>query len=517
MSAASSDRLARAVEGFAGLRVVVVGDAMLDRYARGSARRIAAEAPAPILSDIAWADRAGGAANTAASAAALGARVALVALAGRDEPGDALARALGRAGVETAGLTRAPGRRTMVKTRVMAGGQLVARLDEGDGCAPDPALAARLAERLEGLLAGADAVIVSDYAYGTICHPVLSALARWREAGAGRLVADARDLSCLAPLRPCAVTPNAAEAAALTGLAPAGGAASARVAQLAAADLPGRTGAGAVVATLDRDGAAVLREGCAPLHLPAHRPAEGAGVTGAGDTFAAALALALAAGAGVEDAARLACLAAGVAVAKPGTATCDAAELRAALAAVLPRRPAPAILSSAEALAVLGKELRGAGRRVVLTGGCFDILHDGHLSCLEEARALGDVLIVGVNSDASVRRLKGPARPVNPCAARMRMLAALGFVDHVVAFEEDTPEALIRALRPHVFAKGGDYGRASLPEADAVEAMGGQVRFLRFRPGRSTTAMISRIQGGGATPALASASVAVAPRARSLP
>ena len=163
-------------------------------------------------------------------------------------------------------------------------------------------------------------------------------------------------------------------------------------------------------------------------------------------------------------------------------------------------RPAilPAILPSVAALAALGERLRAEGRRVVFTNGCFDILHDGHLACLEGARALGDVLVVGVNADASVRRLKGPSRPVNPCAARMRMLAALAFVDHVVAFEEDTPEALIRALRPHVFAKGGDYDRASLPEAALVEALGGEVRLLRYRPGRSTTAIIARIRGAAA-------------------
>ncbi len=634
---------------FAALRVVVLGDAMLDRYARGVARRLAAEAPAPVISEVAWHDRAGGAANAAAGAAALGARVALVSLAGEDAAGEALAEAIRAAGVDAGGLVRLAGRRTLVKTRLMAGGQLVARLDEGDAGPPGAEGEAMLAERLGALLEGADAVIVSDYAYGTVGAAAIDRLAEWRGSGGGRLVADARDLARLARLRPCAVTPNHAEAMALlghvpasgsapaSGLAPAGGPAPSRLAQLrdGAPALLARTGSAAVVATLDGDGAAVLRAGHPPLHLPAARRVEGAGVTGAGDTFAAALALALAAGAGIGPAARLACLAAGVATAKPGTAVCTLAELRAALAqaaevagaaaaplAAPPRAPAgpgaanalgapsaspsgtagaqaraatpppagpdapatraahpsaraepleaqvhampsaapvsapaastlaapstgeagatgarpaiaatraaaasagpaaarpadggpsgdgappPAILPSAAALAALGERLRASARRVVFTNGCFDILHDGHLGCLEEARRLGDALVVGVNSDASVRRLKGPTRPVNPCSARLRMLAALSFVDHVVAFEEDGPDALIRALRPDVFAKGGDYDRAGLPEAALVEALGGEVRLLSHRPGRSTTAIIARIQGRGPAGATAGA------------
>ncbi|EKE43845.1 hypothetical protein OCGS_2179 [Oceaniovalibus guishaninsula JLT2003] len=481
------------VDALTGRSVVVVGDAMLDRYGTGAAHRLASEAPAPILSDIAWKDRAGGAANTAACAAALGANVSLVALAGADEGGRALQALLAKCGVATSGLVRGCDRRTMIKTRLMAGGQMIVRFDEGDGDAPTEDLAMQLADRLRQALDGAEAVIVSDYAYGAICPQILDVLANWRRKSRGRLIADARDLRRLAHLRPCAVTPNAAEAARLGGVTPADGDAGARVAALAGADLPGLTGAQNVVATLDRDGAVVLRAGKPPLHLPATATAEGAGVTGAGDTFAAALALGLAAGGDIADAARLACAAAGVAVAKPGTATCDARELRGVLAKTRPT-PMPAILPSAAALASLGDALRADGARIVFTNGCFDLLHEGHLAYLEEARALGDVLVVGVNSDASVRRLKGPSRPVNACSARMRMLAALTFVDHVAAFDEDTPEALIRALRPHVFAKGGDYDRAALPEAAAVEELGGEVRLLRYRTGKSTTGIIARIR-----------------------
>ena len=576
---------------FAGLRVVVLGDAMLDRYARGEVHRLAAEAPAPVVSGVAWEDRAGGAANTAANAAALGARTTLVSLRGDDAAGDALARAVEASGVDPVDLVPARGRRTLTKTRLVAGDRLVARLDEGDAGPPGAEAEAALVERLDGLLAEADAVIVSDYAYGTVGRAAIDRLAAWRSRSAARLVADARDLARLARLRPCAVTPNHAEAAALLGVAPMRGDALARTAQLGelAEALLARAGAGAVVATLDRDGCAVLRPGWPLRHLPAVRSLDGPGVTGAGDSFTAALALALAAGDGMEDAARLAGLASGVAAAKPGTAVCTAAELRAAIDSTsaegtdasnggrptpdirarhgvgatpiarssadgpafgpsgiertVPRhrawmvcpdgppaipadgRPeasrapgpfpgrvaggdgaaAPVILPSVAALVALGERLRAEGRRIVLTSGCFDMLHDGHLSCLEEARRLGDALVVGVNSDASVRRLKGPERPVNPCGTRLRMLAALRFVDHVAAFEEDRPDAVIRALRPDLFAKGGDYARATLPEAALVEALGGAVHLLRFHAGRSSTALIARIRAPSGSGALAAA------------
>ncbi|WP_299841991.1 PfkB family carbohydrate kinase [uncultured Jannaschia sp.] len=246
---------------------------------------------------------------------------------------------------------------------------------------------------LEAALAGAATGIVSDYGYGKLCREVIITLAVWRRAERGRLVADARDLGRLAWLAPCAVTPNeaATAAAALAGIAAGQGDAAARIAALAGADLPARTGAAAVIATLDRDGAVVLRAGCGTLHLLASRAVERADVTGAGEIFAAALALTLAAGAGIAVAARLACAAAGVAVAKPGTATCSVAELRAALAGPVVR-PLPAVSRSAGEASALGRAARAADR---FHNGCFDILHEGQMAYLEEARALDDLLIVG--------------------------------------------------------------------------------------------------------------------------
>ena len=469
----------------AGRCLAVVGEAMLDRTLAGAARRLSPERPVPVVSDPVREDRPGGAANTALNAAALGSRAGLASLVGDDEAGGLLRAALREGGVATDAVVEVAGRGTLLKTRVVADGHLLARLDQGSTAEPGPEAARRLADGLERLLETCEAAVISDYAYGAVGPAAMERLAAWRRSSRRPLVVDARDLRRHAPLAPTAAVPNGAEAERLLGLAPAEG--EARVERLAAqADrLLALTGAAFVAVTLDRDGALVLRDGMAPHRILATTP-RAADPVGAGDTFAAALALALAAGAEPVEAVELASHAAGVAVAKPGTATCSLHELRGALGA------GPAVVASRDALARLARAHRAAGRRVVLTNGCFDVLHRGHVGCLEAARALGDALIVGVNSDASVRRLKGFGRPLNPCADRMAVLASLACVTHVAAFEEDTPEALIRAVRPDVFAKGGDYAREDLPEAALVEALGGTVHLLPYRPGHSTTGLVAR-------------------------
>ena len=470
---------------FAGRRIAVLGEAMLDRTLAGTARRLAPERPVPVVCDPVREDRAGGAANTALNAAALGACAGLASVVGRDEAGRVLRDALREGGVDIAALVEVAGRGTLLKTRVVADGHLLARVDEGSTAEPDAEAGRRLGEGLARLLDAADAAVVSDYAYGAVGAAAMERLAAWRRAKRRPLVVDARDLARHAPLGPTAAVPNGMEAARLLGLVPADG--HARLAQFAAQaeQLLALTGAAFVAVTLDRDGVLLLRRGAPPHHVPATAPrAEDA--VGAGDTFAAALALALAAGADPVEAVELASHAAGVAIGKRGTATCSLAELRTASGA------GSKVARNRDALVRLVRAHRAADRRVVLTNGCFDVLHRGHVGCLEAARALGDVLVVGVNSDASVRRLKGPHRPLNSCADRMAVLASLACVGHVAAFEEDTPEALIRAVRPDVFAKGGDYAREDLPEAALVEALGGVVRLLPFRLGHSTTGLVAR-------------------------
>jgi rfaE bifunctional protein nucleotidyltransferase chain/domain len=247
------------------------------------------------------------------------------------------------------------------------------------------------------------------------------------------------------------------------------------------------TGAGIVVTTLDGEGTLMHRSGCPPYRTYAE-PAPQHMATGAGDTYTAAFALWLASGASPEEAAQAGQAAAGVVVRRSGTAICTRHDLLRAL-----RRREGAV-QTPERLAELLDEHRRRGERIVFTNGCFDVLHRGHVTYLEQAGRLGDVLVVAVNSDASVARLKGPGRPVNPCEDRMSVLGALNDVDYVVEFDEDTPERLLRMIRPELYVKGGDYMPEMLPEAPLVRALGGEVRVLGYLPDRSTTAIIGRMR-----------------------
>jgi D-beta-D-heptose 7-phosphate kinase/D-beta-D-heptose 1-phosphate adenosyltransferase len=319
---------------------------------------------------------------------------------------------------------------------------------------------------------------------------VVAALARWQQAGPRVCTVDARVPAAWRALRATAAKPNYDEAARLLGL-PTSSSTVRRADEIIALGdrLLDLTGTGIAAVTLDCEGSVVLERG-----QPAYRTyavtTDVARATGCGDTYAAALTLALAAGADTVQAAELASAASGVVVRKPGTSTCTAAELLADDAAALKQVSGPAPLAG------LVRTHRLAGRRIVFTNGCFDILHRGHITYLSRAKALGDVLVVAVNGDASVRRLKGAARPVNPLEDRLEVLAALSCVDHVVAFDEDSPAELLRATRPDVYVKGGDYTRETLPEAPLVEALGGTVSFLDYLEDRSTTGIIARITAG---------------------
>jgi rfaE bifunctional protein nucleotidyltransferase chain/domain len=301
------------------------------------------------------------------------------------------------------------------------------------------------------------------------------------------LVVDAHDLAPWAPLRPDAVTPNAAETERLLGRAL--GTDRVRWVSEAGDELRRRTGATGIVVTLDRDGT-VVHAGDTTTRTLA-KPAPDANANGAGDTFAAALTLALAAGLDVHGAARIGQLAADVVVQTPGTGICTAPALRASLS------DGARMLGEAALVAALAAE-RAAGRRIVFTNGCFDVLHRGHTSYLKQARALGDLLVVAVNDDDSTRRLKGPGRPLNPAADRAGVLAELACVDYVTVFSSDTPVQLIETIEPDVYVKGGDYLPEMLVETPVVEAHGGTVRIVDYVDQHSTSAIIARARSGGA-------------------
>ena len=465
-------------------RVLVAGDVMLDRYWHGPASRVSPEAPVPVVRVQGLEERPGGAANVALNVAALGAGVELLGAVGEDEAAAGLARRLEAAGVR-ARLLPVPGAATVVKLRVLSRHQQLLRLDFEDGLPGLPGEALRAAFR--EALPGAGAVVLSDYAKGTL-REVEALVAEAREAGLPVLV-DPKGRDFRRYRGATLLTPNLAELEAAAGPCPDEAALAARAAEvLEACRLE------ALLVTRGERGMSLFRPGRDPLHLPA-RAREVYDVTGAGDTVMAVLAAALAAGAPLERAVVLANAAAGVVVARLGTAAVGPEELRWALGeeAAAVRR---GVLEEEALLAELARA-RARGERIVMTNGCFDLLHAGHVAYLREARALGDRLLVAVNDDASVRRLKGPSRPVTPLGQRMAVLAALEAVDWVVPFAEDTPERLVRRVLPDVLVKGGDWRPEQVAGGAAVTAAGGRVVILPYREGLSTTALIRRCREAG--------------------
>ncbi|MCA1725876.1 MAG: D-glycero-beta-D-manno-heptose 1-phosphate adenylyltransferase [Thermomicrobia bacterium] len=328
---------------------------------------------------------------------------------------------------------------------------------------------------------------------GVLTPRVLQTLAALQARSPRPLIVDGKDYPAYRSVGITAIKPNYDDAVRLLGLPPVHG--GARVAQIEkhGERLLNLTGARIAAVTLDVDGALVIERGFPPHRIPA-RPSAHARAIGAGDTFVSALALALAAGGDACAAAEIAAVAAAIAVESEGTTACTLEALR-------ERLIGPAQQGSDLAAVVARVDrMRAAGKRIAFTNGCFDILHRGHVTLLAAARALGDALIVGVNTDESVARLKGPHRPINSLDDRMAVLAALAAVDWVVPFAEETPDRLIRALRPEVFVKGGDYTRERLPEAPLVESLGGTVRIIPFISDRSTTRVIEHIRRGEGVP-----------------
>jgi D-beta-D-heptose 7-phosphate kinase/D-beta-D-heptose 1-phosphate adenosyltransferase len=473
------DRIAR-------LRVVVIGEAMLDAYLEGAADRLSAEAPVPVVAVEEQRHLPGGAANAAANVRALGAEVVLLSAVGADREAALLRDALAAGGVDDRSLVTETGRATQAKTRIVAAGHMLVRFDGGSTDSLGREAEDALLARLEDAACEADAILVSDYGYGILTPRVVAALAELQRREERVVVVDSKDLRAFRRTGVTAVKPNFRQALGLLGASDRSGPRP----ELIAAEgerILAETGARIAAVTLDSEGALVLERGRDPYRTYARRHAHSRAM-GAGDTFAAALALALAAGADTPAAAELASAAAGVVVAKDATASCRADEL---LAAVTSEGK---VVADRERLAAVLARHREEGRRIVFTNGCFDLLHRGHVTYLSRAKTLGDVLVVGLNSDGSVARLKGPGRPLNPLADRAHVLAALSCVDLVSPFAEETPERLLETVRPDVFVKGGDYTRAMLPEASLVERLGGRVELLPYVEDRSTTGIIERIR-----------------------
>ncbi|UZX01669.1 D-glycero-beta-D-manno-heptose 1-phosphate adenylyltransferase [Arthrobacter sp. CDRTa11] len=494
--------------------VMVIGDVMLDGWWSGSIERLCREAPAPVV-DITTRDFApGGAANTAMNLAALGARVSVAGIIGTDDAGVVLREKLVEAGIDVRHLHSHPAMVTTTKIRISSGGQVLLRIDDCAKAVPEEALAA-LAASVGAAVGHQDAVMVCDYGTGVLADPVrgslVEALARPElerqephapepevaaQAGAaGTLgtrpltVIDAHDPRLWAGLRPDLATPNAQEAARMLGVRLPEGAERIDAVSANREALLEASGASSLVVTLDRDGTVLFSAG-GGTHRTWARPAAEKQASGAGDTFVAALTVARSAGLPLTASLDLAQAAADVVVHQPGTSVCSTAQLS---------RHLESFADTALGVEELDRQLevhRAQGQRIVLTNGCFDVLHSGHTRYLNQAKQLGDVLVVALNSDDSVRRLKGPGRPINTVADRAAVIAALSCVDYVTVFDTPTASPLISQLRPEVYAKGGDYTPEMLAETAAVEEYGGRVAILDYVAERSTTAVVQRIREG---------------------
>ncbi len=478
--------LAAVRSGFGARRVLVVGDLMLDRYLWGEVQRISPEAPVPVVRLARQTQSAGGAANVARNLTHLGLSVQLGGLTGDDAERTALLAALAMDGIQTPAVIPAGDRATTVKTRVIGNHQQMLRIDAESTQPLTPADESRLWAATEPLLPGLAALVLSDYDKGVLTPGLCRRLIHAARAQGLPVLVDPKGQDFGKYAGADLITPNRAELALAT--------------RQARGDLPALLAAGAelrraldlglLVLTLSELGLALLDNG-GSRRIPA-LAREVFDVSGAGDTVIATFAAGLAAGLTRDDTAHLANLAAGVVVGKVGTVPISRDELLAAISGEAAREQAAKVLDWAGARARV-QAWQAAGERVVFTNGCFDLLHVGHVTYLERARRQGQRLVVGLNTDRSVRALKGPLRPLIGEADRARVLAALAAVDAVVLFDEETPLELILTLRPDVLAKGADYTEATVVGAPEVKSWGGQVALIPLVADRSTTGIIQRL------------------------
>ncbi|HMD73085.1 MAG TPA: D-glycero-beta-D-manno-heptose-7-phosphate kinase [Steroidobacteraceae bacterium] len=485
------------LNGFHTARVIVLGDVMLDRFIYGSVERISPEAPIPVVNVERTIDMPGGAANVARNIAALGARATLIGVVGEDDWAEDLRIQISASPTIEAHLIADLSRPTTVKTRYVADGQQVMRADRESRAPLSADVQQQVLDVFEAALPDAQVIVLSDYAKGVLSDALTRESIELARAARKIIVVDPKSKNFARYRGATMLTPNRLELQQATG-------------QDCSNDADVVTGARRIleqricdwlVVTRGKDGMSVIGAsasatgGAGPAaELAVHLPTAARqvyDVSGAGDTVVAAIALGLAAGAEVVEAAELANSAAGIVVGKRGTATVTTGEL---IAALTPSdgRTDPQKIFSLESVLQLSRGWREQGLKIAFTNGCFDLLHPGHISLLEYARRNADRLIVGLNADLSIRRLKGPNRPVQGEVARATVLAAVKSVDAVVIFEEDTPIRLIETLEPDVLVKGADYTVATVVGADLVRQRGGKVILAPLLTGHSTTETVNR-------------------------
>ncbi len=473
------------VPDFSKIHVLVVGDVMLDQYWHGNSRRISPEAPVPIVRVEEDEIRAGGASNVALNITSLGAHASLLGMTGDDDNADKLKNLLSKQGV-VCHFQKCASHNTVLKLRIIAQQQQMIRLDFEDDFSDEDK--SELLETFTTLLEQADIVVFSDYNKGTLSD-VQEMIQLVRQLGKLAIV-DPKGSEFKQYRGATLITPNRLEFEAVVGdcindatLASKGQA------------LREELEFDALLVTRGEDGMSLIREGEELFHLPTHAR-EVFDVTGAGDTVISMLAASLATNVSLESAVALANLAAGIVVRKLGTATASLAEIQYEIQQKIKKTDniGYGVITEDELEQVI-KVSNNQGEMVIMTNGCFDLMHTGHVDYLQQARELGDRLIVAVNSDESVQMLKGSERPINPLEQRMALLAALECVDWVVPFSEGSPERLYCRVLPDVIVKGGDYRAKDIAGGDCVKAKGGRVEILKFVEGCSTTKIINKIKG----------------------
>lgn len=468
------------IPNFANARVLVVGDVMLDRYWTGPTSRISPEAPVPVVKVNDIEDRAGGAGNVALNIASLTSQASIMGLVGNDDNARVLAETLNHDGISTK-FTPVDSHPTITKLRVLSRNQQLIRLDFEDAFheVDDSAMLANFKAELENC----DVVVLSDYGKGALAN-IEAFIEAGRAAGKPVLI-DPKGTEFSRYSGATLITPNMSEFEGVVGECK-------DEADLVAKgfELLETVGLDALLVTRSEKGMTLFQKGEQPVHLAA-TAREVYDVTGAGDTVISVLAAAVAAGSELANATALANAAAALVVAKLGTATVSLAELRNVARA---DAVAHSGIMDEDTLLQVMKDAQSQGETLVMTNGCFDILHPGHVSYLKNAKKLGDRLIVAVNTDDSVKRLKGEGRPINPTDHRMDVLAGLESVDFVVPFSEDTPQRLIAKLLPNILVKGGDYKVEDIAGGAEVIANGGEVKVLNFEDGCSTTNIINSIK-----------------------
>lgn len=469
-----------------GLKALVVGDLMLDEYVWGRTERISPEAPVQVVDVVRDDLRLGGAGNVINNLLALGCHIQVVSALGKDADGRSLRRMFEEAGIGTEGIVADPKRITSRKTRILASNQQMLRIDRESRNPIDASIENELTARIRDMAAGCQVILISDYLKGVLTDNLLQEIFSIGRAARIPVVVDPKGSDYVKYRGATLLTPNRKEAQTASGIAIVDEESLCRAGRMLRRTLD----LDALVLTRSEEGMSLFLREDREVHLPTEAR-EVFDVSGAGDTVLALLGIGLGAGLSVEQAAQMANLAAGIVVGKVGTSTVTSEEIL----EVAGRKHSDTDLKikSRDILSKLLENERERGKRVVFTNGCFDLLHVGHVKYLQKARNLGDLLVLGLNSDESIRRLKGPKRPLIGEEERAHLMAALKCIDYVVVFDEDTPLELISAVKPHILVKGGDYTPEGVVGKELVESYGGRVAIIPFVDGKSTTNVIETI------------------------